>query len=298
MYPVRGKDFPNSADLQKANRTSKGMYLAVDVGATKTELALFSKDGQVTYRQKIKTNHNYDHFLKSLQQILQQNEFRSAKISHCCGAFPGWLNLKSGVAIAFGVLPWRNVTVRQDLQTIMPGVKVLIQNDAKLAALSEANLSHKKYRKILYITLSTGIGGGVIIDGVIDPDFETFEPGQMEFDFEGKNQKWEDIASGKALVSRYGKRAEDLEDPETWKEYAHLVAMGFQELLPTIQPDLIIIGGGAGAHLEKFQKFLVAELEKINNPLVPLPPIIKAKRPEEAVIYGCYEYIRQLRRPG
>jgi hypothetical protein len=34
-------------------------------------------------------------------------------------------------------------------------------------------------------------------------------------------------------------------------------------------------------------------LDKFNNPLVPIPPVVKAKRPEEAVIYGCYEFIKQ-----
>jgi hypothetical protein len=50
-----------------------------------------------------------------------------------------------------------------------------------------------------------------------------------------------------------------------------------------------------GAHFEKFQPFLEEALKKINNPLVPVPHLLKAQRPEEAVIYGCYEYIVQNR---
>jgi predicted NBD/HSP70 family sugar kinase len=66
-------------------------------------------------------------------------------------------------------------------------------------------------------------------------------------------------------------------------------------LLATIQPDVVVVGGGVGAHFEKFQPFLEEALKKINNPLVPVPPLLKAQRPEEAVIYGCYEYIVQNR---
>ena len=64
------------------------------------------------------------------------------------------------------------------------------------------------------------------------------------------------------------------------------------ELLAIVQPELIIFGGGVGTYLEKFQKYLMEELNSVKNPLVPVPPIIKAKRPEEAVIYGCYEYLK------
>jgi glucokinase len=143
------------------------------------------------------------------------------------------------------------------------------------------------------LTISTGIGGGVIIDGVIDPVFANFEPGQMIFEFDGQERKWESFASGKALLARYGKLASDIDDPAIWREYAKTLVIGFEDLLVTIQPEAVVIGGGVGAHFEKFQPFLEAGLKEINNPLAPTPPLLKARRPEEAVIYGCYDYIRQ-----
>jgi glucokinase len=60
-----------------------------------------------------------------------------------------------------------------------------------------------------------------------------------------------------------------------------------------LTPDVIVLGGGVGAHYEKFKKPLQEELEEFKNPLVVVPPIVKAKHPEEAVIYGCYELARQ-----
>lgn len=269
------------------------MYLAVDVGATKTLFAIFTADGEVRHKQKIKTDWDYKNFLKNLASSLEDEVYREVKAA--CFAFPGWLDLITGTGIGFGRLPWRNVPLKKDLSVLLPHIKILMHNDAKLAALSEAKLTDLKYHKILYLTLSTGIGGGVIIDGRIDPDFEMLEPGQMMFEYEGKNQKWEAFASGKALFERYGKLAAEIDDPKIWREYSHLVVMGLEELLPLIQPDLIIFGGGVGGHLEKYKQYLADELAKLKNPLVPIPPMIKAKRPEEAVIYGCYEYLRQAK---
>jgi glucokinase len=60
-----------------------------------------------------------------------------------------------------------------------------------------------------------------------------------------------------------------------------------------IQPDLIVIGGGVGTHFEKFEKPLLNELKKYENPLAPTPLIRKAVHPEEAVIYGCYELAKE-----
>jgi glucokinase len=169
---------------------------------------------------------------------------------------------------------------------------VLIENDAKLAGLSEAIL-HPRYRKVIYMTVSTGIGVGIIIDGHIDPDFADSEPGQMVLEYEGKLQKWEDFASGRALFTRYGKKASEIDDPAIWRHFSQGLARGMNELIATLQPQVIIIGGGVGTHYEKFSKYLEVELRKLENDMTSTPPIIKAKHSEEAVIYGCYQYIKQ-----
>ncbi len=267
-------------------------YLAIDVGGSKTLLAVFEASGDMVCECKIKTNSDYQQFLAdvggNLKKGLGQFEF-----SYACAAIPGRIDFDKGIGLDFGNLPWQDVPIKKDLEAMLPDVKLLVHNDAKLAGLSESMSLNKKYEKVLYITKSTGIGGGVIIDDVIDEDFANFEPGQMLLEYEGKEQKWEDIASGRALKQRYGKQASQIDDPAIWQEYVKTLVIGFEDLLATIQPDAVVVGGGVGAHFEKFQTFLEAELKKINNPLVPVPPLLKAQRPEEAVIYGCYEYIKQ-----
>ena len=266
-------------------------YLAIDMGATKTLLAVFEVGGQVVCEKKIKTNPDYRQFKSDLEAELK--ELGQFKFTYCCCAVPATIDFETGVAVAFGNESWQNVPIQADLQVLLPGVKILIHNDAKLAALSEAILLHKKYKKVVYLTISTGIGGGVITNDIIDPDFVNFEPGQMVFEHDGKTQKWEAFASGKAFKERYNKLASEINDPAVWQEYVRTLVVGFEDLLATIRPDAVVIGGGVGAHFEKFQPFLEEELGKINNPLVPIPPLLKAQRPEEAVIYGCYDYIKQ-----
>jgi predicted NBD/HSP70 family sugar kinase len=268
------------------------MYLGIDVGGTKTLFAVFEADGEMVCEKKIKTDHDYERFKTDLKNEAGKL-LPHFKISHCCCAIPGRIDFSRGVGLDFGNFPWHDVPIKQDLEALLPGVKVLVHNDAKLAGLSEAILLHKKYKKVLYVTISTGIGGGVIINDFIDSDFENFEPGQMVFEFDGKTEKWESFASGQALHERYGQLASEIDDPAIWKEYVKSLAAGFEDMLATVQPDAVVVGGGVGAHFEKFKDFLETELKQIDNPLVPTPPLLKAQRPEEAVIYGCYEYIKQ-----
>lgn len=267
-------------------------YLAIDIGATKTLFAVFTAAGEVVREKKIKTNPDYEQFKQDAGAAI--SELGDFKFAAACCALPGRIDLANGVGVRFGNLPtWQNIPAVNDLQTMLPGSRVFIHNDAKLAGLSEAKLLGDQYAKVLYLTLSTGIGGAIIIGQKIVPEFVSFEPGSMQFDHEGKTQKWESFASGRALHKSYGKLASEIEDPAIWQAYVKDLVIGFEDLLATVQPDAVIIGGGVGAHFEKFHDYLDGELRAIDNPLVPIPPLLKAQRPEEAVIYGCYDYIKQ-----
>lgn len=254
--------------------------------------AVFTKDGEVTTEQKIATHKDYGHFLNDAKKVLDELVDVRGVGAVCC-AVPGRVDRRRGIAMDFGNLAWHNVPVKSDLKKLLPLASTYVENDANLAGLSEALLAQKKYKKVLYITVSTGIGGGIIIDGKIDKDFEDFEPGQMVLSHEGKLQKWEAFASGSALKKRYGKLASEINDASIWRSYSLDLAVGIQELLAVIQPDVVVIGGGVGSHFEKFSAYLEGELYKLQTPLVKIPPIIKAKRAEEAVIYGCYDFIKQ-----
>lgn len=252
-------------------------------------LASFKQDGTQLDSVKFKTPRRYEDFLLALAESIPKIATGSWKMA--CVAAPGIINHDKGVVEAFGNLPWLNVPLQKDVAVITK-CTVLIENDAKLAGLSEARLLRPLRHKALYITVSTGIGGALIIDGRLDQDLADAEIGQMLFEREGRLVTWESMASGKAIVRRFGKLASQLNDPHIWKLFAHDLALGLIDVAAAYQPDIIIIGGGVGSHFKKFVVPLKAALESYESPLVEAPKVVQARHPEEAVIFGCYELIK------
>lgn len=265
------------------------MYLAVDIGATKVLLAVLTAKGEILEQRKFATPAEYKDLVAAIRTNVGQLSRQSFK--RVVVAVPARLNRKAGVAIAFGNRDWQNIPIQRDLEKTLD-CPVIIENDAKLAALSEAILIKDEFKKVLYVTISTGISSGLIINGNIDPELADSESGQMWLEYHGKLTQWEDFASGRAIVEQYGMRASEINDPKIWKEIAHNIAIGLIQLLAIIQPEVVIIGGGVGTHYAKFKKYLSDELNHFALPIVPIPPIRKAIHPEEAVIYGCFELVR------
>ncbi len=270
------------------------MIGAVDIGGTKTLIAVFDDAGTLTEQIKFATPTEYENF--KIELATNVAKLATKEFEHIVVAAPGKINRNTGVVEAFGNLDWVDVPIQAEVSEVF-GQKVLLENDARLAGLSEGLLLYPKYRKTLYVTISTGIGSGYVIDGKLDPDFLDMEVGQMLFEYEGKLRDWEDFASGKAFQAKFGHRVSETkaDDSKAWYWFARNIAIGLSNLSATLTPDAIVIGGGAGAHLEKFQDRLTEELKIYHNPMIFVPPVLPAQRPEEAVIYGCYAYARQQR---
>lgn len=265
------------------------MYIGVDIGGTKTLVGCLDDHGAIQEQIKFPTPKDYKDFLKELATVvdkLSTHDFRAAGV-----AVPGKLDREHGRVIALGNLPWRNVPIQADIERIVH-CPVIIENDAKLAALSEALLI-KKYSRVLYITVSTGIGTGVVQDGEISSALRDAESGSMWLEYNGKLTRWETFASGKAIVKKYGKQASEIHDATTWKAIAHNIAVGVIELIAVVQPDAIVFGGAVSDYFERFEPYLEKELTRFETPLTPTPHIFQAKRPEQAVVFGCYELAKK-----
>jgi glucokinase len=268
------------------------MYLGVDVGGTKTLVAVFDDSGKLLEEKRIPTPQQYSDFVGRLKGLI--NQFSNHKFNKTVVAIPGKVDRQNGVGLNFGNLVWHDVPVRTDVEKIVD-CPVIVENDAKLAGLSEARLVKTQYSKVFYLTVGTGIGGAYIINGNLDPDTLDAEVGHTVYEHDGQPQEWEDFASGKAIVKKYGKRASEIEDPAIWQEIAQNIAVGLINAVATLDPDVIIIGGGVGVHLDKFKDQLEQALRTHPDPMVTVPPILKAQRPEEAVIYGCFELAKNTR---
>jgi predicted NBD/HSP70 family sugar kinase len=262
------------------------MYIGIDIGGTKTLLAALNNDGVIRESIKFPTPENYYDFLKELRSNVEKlatKEFKAGAV-----AAPGQIDRERGVFLQGGNLKWHGEHIQNDVEKITH-CPMLLENDANLAGLSEAMLLKDKHAKVLYLTISTGIGGGFIVNQKIDPSMADIEPGQMMLQRGDKLVRWESFASGKAIYEKYQQKASDIEDPAIWAAVVKDWTIGFLDLLAIVEPDVIVLGGGVGHYLPKYHDMLVAELKKYATPLVQIPPIVKAERPEEAVVYGCYD---------
>ncbi len=267
------------------------MYLAIDIGGTKTLVATLNNDGVISERIRFETPKTYGQFIKTLAENVDN---MSTKDFLACGVgFPGRINRSKGIGVDMGNLPWNNVPIQSDIKKIV-NCPVIVDNDANLAGLSEAMMVKDRYDRVLYITISTGIGTGIIIDQRIDPAFADSEGGQMLLEHNDKFERWEDFAAGSAIVRRYGKRAHDITDPNTWKHIADDLSVGFFDLISVVQPQVIIVGGSVGNYLDRYKTLLISALKRYEIPLVPIPPILQAHRPDDAVLYGCYDLAKAM----
>ncbi len=266
------------------------MYLGIDIGGTKTLVASLDDRGVIQEEFRFPTPKLYKDFLKKLAENVEKlstNKFVAVGV----GA-PGKIERENGVGVAFGNLPWRGATLGADIKAIA-GCPVVVENDANLAGLSEAMLL-KQHQKVLYVTVSTGINTGFIVDQKIDPNLADSEAGHMMLEHNGKLKSWEDFASGRAIVARFGKRASEITDKHTWQIIAHDIAIGLIDLIALIEPNVIVLGGGVSSHFDKFGEYLQNYLKQYDNPLITLPEIRVAARPEQAVVYGCYDLAKAL----
>lgn len=264
------------------------MYVGVDIGGTKTLVASLDDHGIIRQSIKFPTPKSYDDFIPLLSKTVDQlniSDFRAGGV-----AVPGRIDRENGIAMDCGNLPWHDIPIQSDAEKILK-CPIVIENDANLGGLSESMLLPKETR-LLYITISTGIGTGFIINQEIDRDLADSEGGLMLFEYHGKREIWENFASGRAIVERFGKRASEITDEKTLRRIAHDLSLGFFELITVLQPTIIAVGGSVGVYLDRFKPYLLEELNMYKNPLSPIPKIQQAKRPEQAVIYGCFDLAR------
>lgn len=263
------------------------MLVAIDTGGTKTLISSFDRDGKMGESTKFPTPKDQKEYIAMLSGLLQ-DKFGDKQVDMIVIAIPGII--KNGVAVWCQNLKWRNFDVGGALKGVLGNAPVLIENDANLAGLSETRLLDSIPRSSLYVTVSTGIGSGVITNGDIDPGLRYSEAGRALIEYDGKVREWQDFASGRAIVDIYQQFARDITDKKTWYEISDRISRGFLAVIPIMQPDIIIIGGSVGTYFDRYGHFLTQILEK-NLPLhIPCPRIVRAKHPEEAVIYGCYYF--------
>lgn len=269
------------------------MYLAVDIGGTKTLVAIFDQDGGLKNSVRFPTPRDYKDFLRDLESALADQKKIDFKAA--CVAIPGKIDRTNGVVVGLGNLPWKGVPIEKDVENLAK-CPALVENDAKLGGLYQAAQLSKKYKRVLYITIGTGVGIGLINNGEIDDAISDWGGKFLPVERGGKETTWEEIASGRAITKKYGKKASEITDPGAWRQISNNIAKGLFELIAITEPEAVVIGGGVGRHFDKFGDFINKELKTRELPNYAMPPVLPSVNSEESVVYGCYELLKNKQR--
>ena len=149
---------------------------------------------------------------------------------------------------------WSNTNVVGALSEELD-IPVAVDTDVNAAALAEQRWGAARgLSNFIYITVGTGIGAGIVLNGrpvhgLAHPEFgHILIPHDSDDPFPGScpfhRDCLEGVASGEALRARYGKPAEQLDDQAAWALEARYLAIGIMNALLTVSPERVVLGGG------------------------------------------------------
>lgn len=263
------------------------MIAGIEMGGTKTVVAIGSEDGSVLEEYRYPTTDGEKTFATAIDWLKERGNPESIGVA----AF-GPVSVKPsradfGSMLATPKPGWAGFSITGALNSAFPDARIGLETDVNAAALAEAQGTED----LVYITIGTGIGAGVLADGkllhgVLHSEFGHWFPRRAEGDtFEGvcpfHKDCLEGLASGPAIDRRWGKEAKDLpDDHQAWEFEAHYLAQATMTLLAAVNPARVVIGGGVsqakGFHerVEKMVRDMAQEyfpaLEE-NHPFV-VPP--------------------------
>ena len=246
----------------------------------------------------VNTPKDFGEGIETLKNIIN-NLAQGAPIEAIVGGIAGPLDPdKTKLIKSPNLGGWVDHNIREALAGAF-NVPVSIENDAALVGLGEANYgAGRDHNIVVYLTISTGVGGVRIVNGTIDESALGFEPGHQIIDpdntfcptWEGTDL--EAYVSGTAIEKRFGKKPYEIHDDTVWDELAKFLAYGLANTTVHWSPDVIILGGSmmkeVGIPVPAVKKYLT-EILKI---FPKIPEIKKAELADFGGLYGALSYTR------
>ena len=246
------------AALMKSGN-EKEFFAGIDLGGTKILTVVTDSEKNVLAKTKIATEAArgvgvvMDNIFKSLDISCQKCGVSADKLSGIGIGVPGPVNYEKGLVYDCPNLAgWKNIEVRKIIGEKL-NVPVFVENDARVAGLAETRLGAAKgFRHVFYITVSTGIGSAIIIDGKIyhGADGAAGEFGQMKLlDGSILEQKF----AGPAIERLFGLPTTQLavliekNDPGAKRALDHLthgIGTFLANVVTLLDPQIIVVGGG------------------------------------------------------
>jgi glucokinase len=258
--------------------------LAVDIGGTKSRIAVVSST-EIVQKVVLPTNRHdaESKIFDSIERLVSQHDLREAVVGS-----PGRVNYSSGTVeyaenVPHGWLEW----LSEGYLAERFGIHFDLANDADLAAVGEAYFgAAKRHEDVLYVTLSTGIGVGVLLDRRVVRGGRSLEIAGIltrVCSDEPKDLALSAVGSGvsleKALKLVGFKKVERVTDlllrPESsqiWSRFLDSVSIVLVNLTHLFSPEIIVIGGGLATIGEPLLYPIRAYVEE-HGPLHEGPPI-------------------------
>ena len=269
---------------------------ALDVGGTKFTLAAFVDD-KIILRESRSTDRagGPEALFAEVQRIFNGWGF---KPDFCGVGFGGPVDFPTQtVTLSTHVEGWMQYPLVPNLSRLA-GAPVVMDNDANVGALGEARYgAGRGADPLFYMTLSTGIGGGIVINGQIQRGADSYagEIGHLNVLPDGppclcgSNGCLERMCCGLWLERDYQKPAHELLQNEQFvRLYVVHLARGLKAALMLLNPARIVIGGGmskAGDHL------FVPLREELNRQMTAWSKarrdVVPAQLQDNSVLYGC-----------
>jgi len=268
---------------------AKHTVIGIDLGGTKISTALVGSDGEIIAHDYQQTHAVQgqkavvERMLDAARWVMAQAGVDSSQVGAAGVGAPGPLDIEAGVVVAPPNLPgWDRVPLKQLIEDGL-GVTAFLENDANAAALGEHRFgAGRGTEHMIYITVSTGVGGGLILNGELyhGANGMAGEVGHIIVEPEGplcgcgNRGCLEALASGTAIARQARERVTrsaptlianlaggdperitarlvveaadqgDREAQEILAEAMNYLGIGMANLVNLFNPQLIIIGGG------------------------------------------------------
>jgi glucokinase len=272
--------------------------LAIDIGGSKFSVAVF--DGDLIVRRE---THSTDKaggrewMIDRLEHILAawRREFR---FERCGIGFGGPVNFaRQRVALSTHVGGWQDYPLSAHVERLLD-VPVIMDNDANVGAIGEAVYgAGKGHSPLFYMTISTGIGGGIYADGQVWRGADSYagEIGHLTIRPDGPECLcgargcFERMCSGLWLERDHGRGARELmQDPAFVQGYVVNLGLGLKACIMLLNPARIVIGGGIGKAGDALFVPLRAELRRqITTWSAARIDVVPAALGDDSVLYGA-----------
>jgi glucokinase len=272
--------------------------LAIDIGGTKFSMAVFDGDGMVARESRATDRGGGREWM--LAQIAEiGRSWRTSNEFDVCGiGFGGPVDFAAQrVALSTHIGGWNDYDLPGFVRTEI-GVPAVMDNDANVGALGEAHYgAGAGFDPLFYMTLSTGIGGGIVHRGSVYRGADSYagEIGHMTIRPEGpdclcgSNGCFERMCCGLWLERDHGRPAKELiYDTAFVEQYVVDLALGLKSAIMLLNPARIVIGGGISKAGDVLFEPLRAELRR----QVPAwsrarIDVVPAALADDSVLYGA-----------